>query len=187
MLIILMGKSGCGKSTIEKYFPKMISFTTRLARENEVHGRDYYFYDKDEVEREIPKFKNGEKSFIRQLSTYGGNFYGTSQEEVDRILSQDLTIAVMNLEGSLDMKRIFESEGGLAKIIWVDIDEEIRLKRLMERMNDTGEDVEKIKERLNEDYRNEEIKFADYVLTNNGSLEEAVGKINDLVKSLRNN
>ena len=182
MLIILVGKSGCGKSTIEKNFEKMISFTTRKPREGEKHGKDYYFYERRTVESEIPKFKQKEPTFIKQLSEYGGEYYGTSEEEVERIKQlNDTVVAVMNLEGAKDMKEIMNNYGIEAKIVWVEIDEKLRIERMTNRMQDTGESIEQIKERLNEDYRDVEKKEVDIIIENNGELEEVLGKLKLIV------
>lgn len=49
MIIVLLGASGSGKSTIENElathhgFDKIISYTTRQPRNEEVNGKDYYF------------------------------------------------------------------------------------------------------------------------------------------------
>ncbi len=49
MIIVLLGASGSGKSTIENElathhgFEKIISYTTRHPRNEEVNGKDYYF------------------------------------------------------------------------------------------------------------------------------------------------
>ena len=49
MIIVLLGASGSGKSTIENElsthhgFKKIISYTTRQPRNEEVNGKDYYF------------------------------------------------------------------------------------------------------------------------------------------------
>ena len=58
MIIVLLGASSSGKSTIEHElsthhgFEKIISYTTRKPRENEVNGKDYYFVD-DDIFREV--------------------------------------------------------------------------------------------------------------------------------------
>lgn len=49
MIIVLLGASGSGKSTIENElsthygFEKIISYTTRKLRDGEVNGKDYFF------------------------------------------------------------------------------------------------------------------------------------------------
>ncbi len=51
MIIVLLGASGSGKSTIEHElashhgFSKIISYTTRQKRNNEKNGKDYWFVD----------------------------------------------------------------------------------------------------------------------------------------------
>ena len=53
MIIVLLGASSSGKSTIEHElaahygFEKIVSYTTRKPRENEENGKDYYFIDND--------------------------------------------------------------------------------------------------------------------------------------------
>jgi len=53
MIIVLLGASGSGKSTIENElvthhrFEKIISYTTRQPRVSEENGKDYYFTDND--------------------------------------------------------------------------------------------------------------------------------------------
>lgn len=53
MIIVLLGASGSGKSTIENElathhgFEKIISYTTRQPRDGEINGKDYYFTDQN--------------------------------------------------------------------------------------------------------------------------------------------
>ena len=53
MIIVLLGASGSGKSTIENQlstqygFEKIVSYTTRQPRDNEENGKDYWFIDND--------------------------------------------------------------------------------------------------------------------------------------------
>lgn len=55
MILILCGPTASGKSTTqkvlcEKYgFHKVVAYTTREPRENEVFGEDYYFVTEDKV------------------------------------------------------------------------------------------------------------------------------------------
>lgn len=54
MLVILTGKSGCGKDTLEEVlikkngFEKLLSTTSRPKRDGEIEGREYHFVDKNE-------------------------------------------------------------------------------------------------------------------------------------------
>ena len=53
MIIVLLGASGSGKSTIEQElathhgFKKIVSYTTRKPRDGEENGKDYWFTDND--------------------------------------------------------------------------------------------------------------------------------------------
>ena len=53
MLIVLVGKSASGKTTLEKYisdnfrYEKIVSHTTRPIRGNEVDGVDYHYVSED--------------------------------------------------------------------------------------------------------------------------------------------
>ncbi len=86
-ILVLSGPSGAGKSTIiehasskigEYYFS--ISTTTRMPREGEVDGVDYYFVSKEAFEEDI---KAG--SFL-EYATVHGNYYGTSLKPVNEAL-----------------------------------------------------------------------------------------------------
>ena len=77
-LYVLCAPSGTGKSTLVKRltdeFPKLrfsISHTTRAPRGGEVHGRDYFFTDRDEFMRRV-----GEGYFAEWAEVHG-NCYGT--------------------------------------------------------------------------------------------------------------
>lgn len=56
MIIVLIGASGSGKSTIEnilstKYgYERIISYTTRRPRNNEKNGEDYFFINNETFE-----------------------------------------------------------------------------------------------------------------------------------------
>ena len=61
-MIILSSPSGAGKTTLTRLLSEKnknleisISHTTRVPRENEIDGRDYYFTNKDEFKKLIEK------------------------------------------------------------------------------------------------------------------------------------
>ena len=78
MIIVLLGASGSGKSTIENElathhgFEKIISYTTRKPRNGEVNGKDYYFTNNDTFEEMI---KDGVLAEYDEYSQ--GRLYGT--------------------------------------------------------------------------------------------------------------
>lgn len=100
-ILVLSGPSGAGKSTIihksetyigEYYFS--ISTTTRLPREGEENGVDYYFVSKEEFEEDI---KAGQ---FLEYATVHGNYYGTSLKPVAKALSENkLVIFDIDIQG----------------------------------------------------------------------------------------
>ena len=87
LLIVLSGPSGVGKGTVRRYIMDnfklklnySISMTTRLPRESEVDGVDYYFVSKEEFQRNID---NG--NFL-EWEEFVGNRYGTPKDKVEEL------------------------------------------------------------------------------------------------------
>ncbi|QST02417.1 hypothetical protein IMZ31_23490 (plasmid) [Pontibacillus sp. ALD_SL1] len=176
MVTILIGKSGCGKSSIESHFERVISFTTRPPRKGEVSGVDYYFYSHEEFEELL------EKGEILEHHTYSNGFtYGVTKKEAKRIKSLPHVVAVMNGEGATNMKKILEEEGIAVRVVWVHTDQDIRVKRLHERSAETGETLSELEERIEESHRDGEIALCDAILSNNGTVEEAVSELEALM------
>ena len=89
-LIIISAPSGSGKSTIIDFLLKQnlglefsISATSRPARGNEQHGREYYFLSSDEF-----KDKIANDEFLEYEEVYQDKFYGTLKSEVNRIAEE---------------------------------------------------------------------------------------------------
>ena len=87
-LIVFSAPSGSGETTIVRHLLKQeelnlefsISATSREARGNEIHGKDYYYLSLKEFKNKI---KNDE--FLEWEEVYRDNFYGTLKTEVERI------------------------------------------------------------------------------------------------------
>ncbi|RFM35784.1 guanylate kinase [Chitinophaga silvisoli] len=112
-IIIITAPSGAGKTTIVKQLlaemPQLefsISATTRAARENEVHGRDYYFLTKEDFHEKIEAH-----AFAEYEMVYAGKYYGTLKSELERIWS-DARIPMVDIDvkGALSIKEHYQDE-----------------------------------------------------------------------------
>ena len=87
-LLVFSAPSGSGKTTIVKHLLSIeelnlefsISATSREARGDEEHGKDYYFISLEEFKQHI---KDGD--FLEWEEVYRDNFYGTLKSEIERI------------------------------------------------------------------------------------------------------
>lgn len=90
LLIILSGPSGVGKETVRTRLDKIrkfeltysISMTTRLPRNQEVDGVNYYFVSEAEFK------KNIENDNFLEYAKFVGNYYGTPRDKVEALRNQ---------------------------------------------------------------------------------------------------
>jgi guanylate kinase len=88
-LFVLSAPSGAGKTTLCKEmlerFSQLsfsVSHTTRAPRKGEVHGRDYFFIDRQSFESGI------ERALWVEWALVHGNYYGTSRSFVNSTLEK---------------------------------------------------------------------------------------------------
>lgn len=85
MIIVLLGGTSTGKSTIERelidncYLTKIIPFTTRSIRDNEINGIDYCFIGCSEFEELL-----SENQFATYEKYPQNRFYGTLYEDYEQ-------------------------------------------------------------------------------------------------------
>lgn len=98
MTIILLGESGCGKSSVanelcKNYnYEKIVTYTTRLPREGEVNGKDYFFVSNEE-------FNNlKEQGFFLETATYNNWQYGTPKDQFSNTSDKN-KIAILTPSG----------------------------------------------------------------------------------------
>ena len=82
-MIVLIGESASGKSTIEKElvkrgFNKIISYTTRPIRKDETDGIDYHYISKEE-------FLINSKWIFVEYTIYNSWYYGIAKKIVKMI------------------------------------------------------------------------------------------------------
>lgn len=174
MVIVLTGKTASGKDTVMKQilakYPRMsrvITTTSRTPRKGEKNGVDYNFISESEFRKKI---NSGE--FLEYVE-YGGNFYGTEKSQIN--LSDNL---IWKIDPSMagKVKSLFEN----SKVIYINCDGEVILKRLRDR----GLSDREIQKRIQDDqkfwqqYRDN----YDFILENiPGKLAETVDKISKII------
>ncbi|WP_041178386.1 guanylate kinase [Blattabacterium sp. (Blaberus giganteus)] len=107
-MIILSGPSGSGKTTISHYllskFPELkfsVSCTTRSIRNNEIHGKDYYFLSVNSFIYKIKKCQ-----FAEWEEVYPNLFYGTLKNEISKIWKSNQHILFdIDVKGGLNLKK----------------------------------------------------------------------------------
>ena len=180
-LVIISAPSGAGKSTIVRHLLDSdlklefsISATTRIMREGEMNGRDYYFLTPEEFRNNI---SNDE--FVEWEEVYEDHMYGTLKSELDRIWAAGKNVLFdVDVMGGINLKKIFGSQALSIFIKPPSIDE--LEARLVKRGTDS---VEKIKMRIAKARSEMEyaIKFDRIVINDN--LEKALDESYTIIES----
>ena len=108
-LIILTGPSGVGKGTVvkklldeDKKIWLSISATTRVPREGEKEGENYYFLSEGEFKKMI------EKKLFLEWAKFAGNYYGTPISSVNKKINEGFTVLLeIEVEGAKQIKEKF--------------------------------------------------------------------------------
>ena len=112
-LIVISAPSGGGKTSIVhqllKDIPELsfsISASSRERRENEVHGKDYYFLGVEGFQQKIK-----EDAFLEWEQVYENQYYGTLKSEIERIWSEGKTVIFdVDVVGGLNIKKQYSKE-----------------------------------------------------------------------------
>ncbi len=129
-MIVLVGESASGKSSIERHlvdyyeYNKVISYTTRDPRPNEVDGVDYHFIS-------VSEFLNlKEQGFFAETAVYNNWYYGTAKEDCT-----DDKIAVLTPHG---LRQISKVDGINVTSFYINVPRRDRLIKILQR----GDDIE---------------------------------------------
>jgi guanylate kinase len=181
--IIFCAPSGSGKTTIVKHLLEIdnrlmfsVSACTRYKRENEVHGKDYYFLTHQDFKEKIVL-----DEFLEYEEVYGGNFYGTLKSEIDRIWEMGKVVLFdVDVVGGLNIKKYY---GDQALAVFVKPPDVATLElRLRHRSTETEETlrirVDKAVEELKFENQFEQVLLNDHLET---ALEKASVLVNDFI------
>ena len=186
-ILVVSGPSGAGKSSLiegllkeikDVYFS--VSTTTRLKREGEEEGVDYYFISKEQFEKDI------EEGEFLEWALVHGNYYGTSLKPVKKALHEGkLVIFDIDVQGHKIVKNKFPNL--ITSVFITTPSKKVLKERLLKRKTDSEEIIEKrLKNAIKE---MEEIKEYDFLIINDDfddSLEKliAVAKVSRIKTSL---
>ncbi|HHY05136.1 MAG TPA: guanylate kinase [Thermoanaerobacterales bacterium] len=106
MLIVISGPSGVGKGTLcnlllkrKKNIILSVSTTTRLPRDGEINGKNYFFVSKKDFESMIK-----ENQFLEWAKVYN-NYYGTPREFVNKNLEKGKDVLLeIDIQGAKQVK-----------------------------------------------------------------------------------
>ena len=143
-LIIFSGPSGSGKTSIVKYLLGKnlnlnfsISACSREKRENEIHGKDYFFISANDFKEKI---KNND--FLEWEEVYENHFYGTLLSEVEKILKSGRNVIFdIDVIGGLNIKEKYNKQA-LSIFVKPPSIEELK-KRLINRSTESADKLEK--------------------------------------------
>lgn len=141
-IIVLTGESGSGKSYFQKKliennsnFKKIVIYTTRPKRDNEVDGEDYYFVDNEYF---TDMKDNG--CFI-ECAKYRDWFYGIAKSSINQVLDdkENVYVIVLTPKGKRNLMKYLEEEPHAIFSYYLKTDERQRLKKLIDRGDDINE------------------------------------------------
>jgi len=143
--IILCGRATSGKDHLRKLlednnYKYAVSYTTRQPRINEVNGKDYYFKSREDFQDMIALDE------FHEYVVFNNWYYGTTKEQ----FYGGSDIFIMTPAGLAHLSKEDRNE---SLVIFLDIDENIRYKRLLERG-----DIDNVERRINAD----QIDFKDF-------------------------
>lgn len=181
-IFVISGPSGSGKTTLrdrllkdaslKREFAKSVSFTTRLKRSKERHGRDYFFLKTADFKRRL-KAKE-----ILEWTKYLGYYYGTSRAFVENKLKLGKSIILcLDLKGALRVKRLFPQNSVTVFVL------PPSLKSLRERIQKRCQKTKKEEIARRIALARKELssrRHYDYVIVNK-SLERAAGELREIV------
>lgn len=179
MIFVLTGLSGSGKTTLAKNVElknnkifKIVLFTDRPQRPGEINGYDYHFVTKKEYDKLLKTktlITNEIIPVYKDVWRYGAYKYSSG---VNKILAG-------SPEQTRQLKEFFGDENVIS--ILIRTDENLRLDRIYNRKD--NQHKEEIKRRTIEDIKKYENFKPDYIVENNGTIDNATNKILKIINS----
>ncbi len=175
-MIVLVGESASGKSSIEKYlvdnygYNKIISYTTREPREGEIDGVDYHFISVEQF------YRLKGQGFFAETAMYREWNYGVAKEDCT-----DDKVAVLTPHG---LRQVSKIDGINVISFYINVPRRDRLIKILQR----GDNIEEAYRRSLSDVGQfdgieDEV---DFVINNNWYEKSAVDMAKEVYEKLTN-
>lgn len=159
MIIVLVGKTASGKTTVanelcKNYgYKRIITYTTRPMRENEVQDVDYHFISDEQFNRMV---ENNEFTEYKRYNTAHGVWSYGSVITSEQVLSDDCYVIILTPQGLRDLSKKMSQYIAF----YLNISFESQLERLKKR----GDEEQQIIKRLQNDAKDFEnvLDIVDY-------------------------
>ncbi|SHE19307.1 Guanylate kinase [Bathymodiolus brooksi thiotrophic gill symbiont] len=180
-LFIIAAPSGCGKTSLVKALIEKtqnlcvsVSHTTRTARSDETHGKNYFFVSKDAFD-EI----NDSDGFIESACVFD-NYYGSAKQTV-----KDLLVAGQDVILEIDWQGARQVEKSFPNITSIFIIPP-SIEALRARLTGRGQDDTSIIERRMQDAVSEMQHYNEFdYLVINDDFETALNDLSNIIHSQR--
>lgn len=181
LLFVISGPSGVGKGTICRGLLSCyadveysVSATTRKPRTGETHGKEYFFYSKEEFQELIRR-----EEFLEWAKVYD-NYYGTPRRYVESIISQGKDCLLeIDVQGALQVKH--KMPEGIFIFIMPPSKEEL-VRRITCRGTEQPEEISKRMKKVDEELTH--LEDYDYVVLND-HLSRAVETVRAIMTAER--
>jgi len=140
LLIVISGPSGVGKDSVIKRmkarslpFHFVVTATTRPPRPNEVHGKDYFFFSKDEFAEMI------ERGELMEYAMVYDDYKGIPKEQVHQALASGVDVVMrLDVQGAATVRRLSPE----ALLIFITAESQAKMvQRLGARMTESPEEL----------------------------------------------
>jgi guanylate kinase len=142
ILFIISAPSGTGKTTLCKQLAanlpglwQSISYTTRMPRPGEEHGRDYYFVEEQTFQEMVAR-----NDFVEWAHVYG-HLYGTPRKALTDRIDQGIDVLLeIDVQGAMQVRKRFEDS---VSIFILPPSMTVLRSRLQTRASDTPEEIQR--------------------------------------------
>ena len=188
-IYVIMAKSATGKDTMYeaikeragKEFKKVVEYTTRPMRENEVSGQEHHFVNEEEFKRIQA---SGKLIEYRVYQTMHGPWYYFNVDDGQFDLAKNDYLLITTVEAYVNIRKYFGAEAVVP--LYLEVSDKTRIHRALKREDEQSEPkyAEMCRRFLadNEDYSDEKLKEAGITVRySDEDFEECLSKILEVI------